>query len=88
MIKLTNNASSISIFVGTFSTDELESDFNSQDIITMSYSDFMAWLYQFCNIITGDYVIAFVIDPVAFNNALIAKYKATGETLEYKIMRS
>ena len=84
MLVLKNDNSNISVYSGHFENDDIDSDFIASNVIGLSYSDFMAWVYQYCNLITKNNLNFFVISHKAFLNALnnanendiILKYEA------------
>ena len=75
MITLHNDKQIASFYIGEFVNDDLNASFHAYEIVTLSYSDFMAFFYQLCNVtIDCDNNIKFVIGYTAFcngtNNAL------------------
>ena len=70
MLVLKNDNSNITVYNGDFESDDINSDFIASSFIVLSYSDFMAWVYQYCNLITKNNLNFFVISHKAFLNAL------------------
>jgi hypothetical protein len=67
---LENTASNVVIFFGEFLSDDLKSGFEAKATIKLSYSDFMAWVYTWCTVVTrADGSINFCISYAGFENA-------------------
>ena len=90
MINLQNSARILSVYVGNYANEALDSDFNADSIIKIGYSDFMAWLYQNCNTCitfnenTLEEVVNFTITSNQLNKCINNCFDTVGKKLEFK----
>ena len=79
-----NTCSNINVLLGDFINDDEDSAVEYFKTLCFSYSEFSAWIIQFCDIITENNNITFVINSKKLNLANVQKMAdMMGEPLEY-----
>ena len=91
MKTLQNSARTVSVYVGDYANDGIDSEFAAHSILEVCYSDFMAWVYQNCNTAitykdnTLDIVVNFTLSNSALNTSINMCLDSLGENLNYKL---
>ena len=88
MITLQNSATTVSVYVGGYVSDKIDSDFTAHSKLTVDYSDFMAWMYQHCNVVIGcGDVVNFTISDSALNTSINSCLDNIDENLKFELVR-
>jgi hypothetical protein len=86
MKTLQNFARPLTVYVGEFATDDMQSDINLYSYFDVSYSDFMAFFYPKCEMIdTNDNKIKFLITETRLESALVDYREVTDK--EYNLIK-
>ena len=84
MLKLQNNTNiDVKVYIGHFDADNLDANFLATRIITLAYSEFMAWLYLGCDVINYHGTFIFVTSPAIIIKAFETKAEEFNEALIY-----